>query len=402
MDKFIGFLEENSYDEQDKKTIIKFKEKLNKPISDYKQHLMRYKFSEEWFSELDDILIELGYRALDVDISYIKTELIKIIHDTHVNKIIKKFNKIKKTNINKFSITLNHNFGYIDAVEIINPFIYNIDYLPTLYFSINENPIAVKYLIDHPDKIIWDYFSFNKSDIAVRYCIEHPDNVNWYEFSSNENSIAVCYLIDHSDKIKWAQFSSNDNSYAVRYLIHTHPDKIDLYTLSLNQNDLAVEYLIINHSSRIDWKHFSRNENSIAVRYLIDNSDKIDWWYFSSNMSDIAVRWCIEHPDKIHWERFLKNKNILAVSHCIENFDKIDRKSFSENMGNATTYKYLHEDGKNILYELSPTHMLRIDNSVEFSLHIENYSRYFFHDLKQWKIYKFNELNWLSSSKMIL
>ena len=73
MDGFINFLDEYKTLD-DEKTIVVFKEKLNTPV-EYKDHLKNFVFTEKWFSTLDNILVELGYRALDADIKIIRKEI---------------------------------------------------------------------------------------------------------------------------------------------------------------------------------------------------------------------------------------------------------------------------------------------------------------------------------------
>jgi hypothetical protein len=42
---------------------------------------------------------------------------------------------------------------------------------------------VVEYLLEHPDKIIWDYFCSNEQPLAVVYLIEHRDEIDWFQFS---------------------------------------------------------------------------------------------------------------------------------------------------------------------------------------------------------------------------
>ena len=349
MNEFIDFLEEYKIDKEDEKQITKFKNKINEPIPNYKHHLANFKFTKGWFEKLDGILIELGYRALDADIDYIKKELTKIIHNTHINKIITTYNKIYKTNIKR--LNNNHNYGKysnINMVEIVRYLITHEQKIDWELFLFNDADIAVKYIIRHPEKIYWDNFSYNRSDIAVHHLIEqHPNNTDQWGFSSNENSIAVHYLLENQDKINW-------------------------YWFSYNKSDIAVQYLI-EHPDKIEWRSFSQNENINAVHYCIEHSDKIDWIGFSINTSDIAVNYLICNPDKILLDSFIYNKNDTAVNYLNE------RKIYSK-----------------VLIETIPSveDLLNNQKLIKFGL--------MYHKFTEWKIAKFNELNWLRMSKMQL
>ena len=296
MDRFIDFLEEyksDKTDDQDLQTIADFKEKINKPI-EYKLHLDKFEFVDKWFEQLDYILIELGYRALDADIKYIVDWLVnKLTNTIHINKINPDYDVEKL-------LTNNRYLSRSDNLEILTYLITNPYKIRWYLFSQNASDTAVKYLLEHPDKIKWDWFSSNKSDIAVRYLLEHPDKIDWYWFSSNKSDIAVKYLLEHPDKIDWVMVSCNAPDIAVKYLLE-HPDKID-------------------------WVMFSYNASDIAVKYLLEHPDKIDWVMFSYNASDITVKYLLEHPDKINWDDFRLNDNILAIKYCVKNNKPADYK----------------------------------------------------------------------------
>ena len=331
MDEFIKFLGEVECDE---KTITDFKEKINKPI-EYKLHLDKYEFTEKWFSTLDDILVELGYRALDADISYIKEVLRdKIDISSYIKNMINTYGVCSLLSIDieelvehLVKITIPSHTNYLRVLDwyefsgnttdvAVKYLIQYQDNINPYRFSRNKNINAVRYLIEHPDKISWSDFSQNEVDIAVKFLIEHyPDKISWHWFSKNKSSIAVKYSLEHLDKINWKYFSRNESDLAVRYLLE-HPDKIDLYRFASNMADLAVDY-ILEHPDEINWG-FSFNENSIAVKYLIEHPDKIDWLRFSYNESDLAVSYLLEHLDKIDLDNFRFNKNIHAVRYCSE------------------------------------------------------------------------------------
>ena len=226
MDNFINMLKEYNANEQ---TITKFKEKLNEPI-EYKTHLAKYEFTEKWFSNMDYILVELGYRALDADIKYIVEKVKKLLLETNINIFIDIYNRkhsndeIKKINDDLF---LNHQDTYsIEIVEYLikNPHLINAD------FSKNTTDTAVNYLIEHPEKLNWKKFSFNSNDTAVNYLIHfHPDKIYWWNFSQNTSDLAVCYCLRNLDKIDNTAFLVNENLIAFEYFIR-NADSIEIDT----------------------------------------------------------------------------------------------------------------------------------------------------------------------------
>ena len=457
MDDFIEFLEDNK---ADKKIINKFKKKINKPI-EYKLHLERYEFSEKWFSILDDILVELGYRALDADIKYIRIELKKLITDTNVNKIINRYNIEYKTNIKPLT-----NFDYVcqslNLVEIVEYLIDHPDKIDWVIFSKNKLDSAVKYMIKNPDKIDRYNFVENESDIAIRYM--SMSSGDFYYDSKNESDYAVCYLLEHQDKICWSGFSLNKNHIAICYLIE-HPDKISWYHFSANTEDMAVRHLTDEHPDKISWDMFSKNENSIAVHYLIYiHPDKIDWWYFMQNTSDIAVCYCIEKQYDHILSIFSRNESDIAVRYLVNNPHNINKHAFSYNksyiaviyliskyrnkihhdnavynrnniMRNFLNKNYSYEDYYtdtsiyiNIIkliknsckfiynsvynyfsygcyYELQYINKIK-ENKIEYLLENQHQMYldwdYIFGNLNQWKIDKFNKLNWFPKSGLKL
>ena len=365
MNEFIDFLEENKIEGQDEQIITNFKDKINKPV-EYITHLDEFKFDKKWFEQLDIILTELGYRALDADINHIRNWLNdKLITAVHINKIDLDYDV-------KNLIKLNKTLSLSTNLEILTYLIDDCPHKINYRFSENTSDIAVKYCIKHSTHKIqldddahvdidWWVFSQNVNDIAVSYMLERSDKIGWYYFSNNENPTAVKYLIHtHPDKIDWGGFSQNKNIDAVQYCLK-NLDKINWHKFSLNSAELAVKYLI-EHPERIDINWFILNKSDTAVQYLLehhitddDDDEYFDWDDFSQNEADTAVRYLIEHPDKIDWVNFSHNRNILAVKYCIKN-NKI------------TDYEYL---------------------LLEEKIHAD-------------KITSFNKLNWLPKSNMQL
>lgn len=355
MNEFIDLLEELDCDVS---TIINFKKKINKPI-EYKKHLEKIKFTKKWFAKLDYILIQLGYRALDADINYIKSKITDLINSPILDFGIKKID----------DLSTNKNF----TRWIMN---YIQNKTNNSWLSFNQLDIAVFYLIKHPHMIDWEWFSQNENENAVRYSLKHTYKINWDRFSRNGTNIAVRYLIENPDRINWTWFSYNKADLVVEYLIK-NPDKIRWEWFSINTNDNAVRYLIEN-PDKIYWWGFSKNVNSIAVKYSLNyKRHLIDTYYFSLNENDLMVEYLIKHPNRISWYSFSKNENYKAVRYCIKRRDKINWDQFLTNT-NLDAIKFMMDNNKECKYLQA------------YNLYIE------------WKKYEFNKLDWLPKSGLKL
>lgn len=386
MSKLVEFLEEYKQDKQDEQIITDFKEKLNISI-EYKQHLANFEFDKKWFVEIDRILIELGYRALDADISYIKTELKRLIKNTHINKIIDFYNAIYGATYTKQNFICEKNTGNIrvfDMIEHIEYVIENCHYrIDWDLFSELENDTAVRYCLKNIDYISWKYFSQNASDLAVDYLLEHPDKivVECAISNTNEKMIRYCQKNVDIEIFRRNEYSANDADLAVDFMI-AHPETISLETFSLNKNIKAIEFLpqivndftndeiiicvltseyaVINNDiavkcmldllhkfnsgeydrtidngdideMAIDMNMFPRNEHVDAVRYCIEHINEVDLFELSRNASKFAVEYFIQNQKKIDWCGFSQNKSDLAVDYLIKNPKKIRWMYFSRN-----------------------------------------------------------------------
>lgn len=160
MDNFLDLLKEY---ECDKHVIRNFKTKLNKTVK-YKQHLTNFEFTEKWFSKLDYILTELGYRALDKHINYIKKKVRKLI--------ILEYEKDGK---------YTHHLYWYGNVYRINDLYSDDEFIQWL-------------ILNYPEKMICRQLSKSKSDIAIKYLIDNPNKIYEREFRNNKNPIAVKYV----------------------------------------------------------------------------------------------------------------------------------------------------------------------------------------------------------------
>ena len=120
--------------------------------------------------------------------------------------------------------------------------------------SMNPHPAAVKYMLEHPEKINWELFSMNTNQQAVEYMLGSsgdPNNRFWCGFSANKNQQAVEYMLQHPEKIVWSCFSRNSNQHAVEYLLgnlgnpnHQHLEKNLLGFFSIKQKPQNLIYSI--------------------------------------------------------------------------------------------------------------------------------------------------------------
>ena len=94
------------------------------------------------------------------------------------------------------------------------------------------------------EKGVLSQLSENENSAAVLFLLKHrPNHINWHCLSANSNPIAVEYLLQHPEKIDYKAMSDNKNPKAIEFLLQ-HPDKICLETLHSNPCDLAVEYVL--------------------------------------------------------------------------------------------------------------------------------------------------------------
>ena len=214
MDEFINFLDGYKII-GDEKIIVDFKEKLNKPVR-YLPHFANYKYTEKWFSILDDILVELGYRALDADIEIIK----------------KKVRRILLCNDNEDNVgakEIGDRFNIICAIRYRN-----VTKLDKLY----SGDEFIKWLMQYyPNRIIWEYLSKNETDFVVKYLIDNPNKIYEREFRENKNPIAVKYI----EKTNLCKVPKSDPNYI--FILVTNdgiPDKCLDYNAYLYPHDTCI------------------------------------------------------------------------------------------------------------------------------------------------------------------
>jgi len=94
----------------------------------------------------------------------------------------------------------------------------------------NPDNDTMTYLLSFPEKRN-PYCNQNPHPVLVRYLINHPEEMVWYIFSTNSNTEAIHYLLQRTYMIDWISFCKNPSKEAVQYLLE-HPEHIDWITFS--------------------------------------------------------------------------------------------------------------------------------------------------------------------------
>ena len=232
--------------------------------------------------------------------------------------------------------------------------------------GLSLNPLAIDYLTEHPELIVWDYLSTNANAISLleknkdkiyidylcrnesdetiilikefknnitnwyylnknknekifKFILENPDKINWYVFISNENSADFInnnlnFFHNNLKDFKWEALSKNTNP-KILPLLKSNKNKLDWYFLS--KNPLLFDVIKEEGSMyihKINWSQLSLNEDKRAIALLKINKDKIDWELLSCN--PYAIELLENNEDKIDWNYLSSNKNAI---HLLEN-----------------------------------------------------------------------------------
>lgn len=212
----------------------------------------------------------------------------------------------------------------------------NPDKIDFFFFSENDHPDVLQYLIDHQieitefinqpfaisyveehldeifDKLNWPLLNYNTDPKAISILEKYPQKINWEKLSSNESAI---HLLEKN--LRGIEFDSNGNPFQGRC-------KIDWDGISCNPDAYDI---IVQNLNKINWTWISSNTNPQILSLLKNRVDKIHWLNLSENPNAIFL--LEEHVDNIHWEALSTNHN---ASHILEkNIDKIVWQYFSEN-----------------------------------------------------------------------
>ena len=157
--------------------------------------------------------------------------------------------------------------------------------------------------------------SMNKNDDVVKYVIKYMSKyIQWVFFSENENPIALEYMKTNTDKIYWNKLASNDNPEAIK-IFKDNPEKITLPIWKIFSGR-EESFDILNLGSEenkqyISWDQLSFNPHPRALALLEENPDKINWANLSHNTNPRALALLEENPDKINWANLSSNPSIF-------------------------------------------------------------------------------------------
>lgn len=218
MDNFLDMLEEFGCDN---KTYSDFRDKVYQHV-DFVPHLMCYDFNKKWFNELDNILTQLGYRALDKDIKFVENVVCKLLKNTYINKIIdcynenNRINKIKLPKLPKLldincHILDGHKLDYVELRSKLHTKSTKVK-LKKKDKTLNEALSSVKihdaeYPETHPIDLEYswsdtsrldengnEHLNVSKNscgvfDYTFEYCLKNQDKFDWFDEGIYELSI---------------------------------------------------------------------------------------------------------------------------------------------------------------------------------------------------------------------
>lgn len=131
------------------------------------------------------------------------------------------------------------------------------------WVQLSSNPAAIHILKQNNGSIIhWDRLSNNEN--AIELLMENIDKINWYLFNLNPNPLAVEYLEQHPEKIIWQSLSANP---AAIHLLEANPEKIDWAYLSANP---AAIHLLEANPEKTIYKFLAVNPNAMHLLLLLD------------------------------------------------------------------------------------------------------------------------------------
>jgi hypothetical protein len=269
----------------------------------------KFKWSEEYFTELDILLIRVGYAARTDLRDQIKEFIYEKIRTTGILEFNKSTNAgiwnhldlIKENQVEEYIYKVSGNpvtseiiFMHFpnkickrllgknphpEAIKCIKLFnLETLDHYTKRAISKNPNTEIVEFLITNPAHIDLIGFSRNPHPKAVEYILKDEERIR-PKFSKNPNPMAVQFLIKNPAHINYQQFSKNTNTDAVQHLLET-PGRIARSEFSLNPCDAAVNFLFQNRGF-IDWTTFPKNPNPRVFHYIVGTHQMPEWEEFA-------------------------------------------------------------------------------------------------------------------------
>jgi hypothetical protein len=249
--------------------------------------------------------------------------------------------------------------------------------------SLVTHPLAVHYLLHHPDRfatkhhshlrkwwIPWDQWNLNPNEEAVEHIIQHPVRIHFKNLCLNSHPRAVEIVLSlvntyrdgwmylamnphdsivteilrifhtmkwESDTIEWwktwFRVTYNENERIATYFLE-HPEHVEIFRdqLWIHPSERLTSYLLDHYP--INWVLFSQNKSNVAARYMIQHADHVIWGYVCKNPNEILVTYLLEHTEQINWYYLSENPNPRVLDFLLKHHrDKIqwDQVSKSNN-----------------------------------------------------------------------
>jgi hypothetical protein len=215
--------------------------------------------------------------------------------------------------------------------------------------NINEGPLFIPWLRDHPDDILWPNFCSNPGpikDVLLAEIDRVEALLRWpmlnEDASDDESRTYDGDLARY--RISWYALSSNPSEDALDVL-EKFPGWIQSEEISANTNPRAIK-LLRAHSNMIVWHILSRNPGKAAIELLRENPDKINWLNLQWNAS--ALELLNEHVDKFddEYARYYQKYTHPSGKSVIRRTHSYDWKNASEDELRANFRDFIsHTEG---------------------------------------------------------
>lgn len=182
--------------------------------------------------------------------------------------------------------------------------------------TLNQNPAAIDWLIQHPEFVCVDYLAANTHPQALailRDRVSELTAAGWMVLCHNPTDEAVALLQENPKRIFFPALAVNPNPNAINLCTQLWSQKQVGY-LSNNPSPLAVK-IMAEHLEQVDWRNlcmFARTRDRFAL--IRQNLDKVDWDALCQNKSELASALLEEHPHRIHWHYSLLYQNIFETT----------------------------------------------------------------------------------------
>jgi len=199
-------------------------------------------------------------------------------------------------------------------------------------YSLNLNPLAIDYLKDNPDKIVWSLLSLNENAVELLIDIKNRDKITWSCLSKNENDEIVNLILkdENINKLNLYMLNNNNNPKIIEYLIkpeNFHKIQFDKFL----GNFYSAKYILENKNLFIDNYYFTyicNNPNPILIDLFKKNFNKLNWYLISRNpllmdiIKDLDEN---EYINKIDWVSLSLNRDIRAITFLYKYPSKINK-----------------------------------------------------------------------------